>query len=150
MAALNETFILSRRKLKRNPCVAFLDIKAAYDSTDRNVLSNRLLELGCPKFLTRIIMALFDNNESRVVVAGRISPTVLHPAGLLQGSTLSPSLYNCYIGGIMERLMNANGGDPLTSFWYADDSAIVARDPERLQALLNVAEQYSWEINFRV
>ena len=149
VAALNETFIIYREKLKRNPCVAFLDIKAAYDSTDRNCLCNRLLDLGCPKYLTRIIMALFDNNKSRVVVAGRVSPLIDHPAGLLQGSILSPTLYNCYIGGIMERLMIANGGDPLTSFWYADDSAIVARNPGHLQQLLDVAEDYSWEINFR-
>jgi hypothetical protein len=149
VAALNETFIISRKRLKRNPCVAFLDIKAAYDSTDRNVLSNRLLELGCPRYLIRVIMALFDNNKSRVVVAGRISPLISHAAGLLQGSILSPTLYNCYIGGIMKRLIEANGNDPLTSFWYADDSAIVAKDPGHLQQLLDVAVRHSEEINFR-
>ena len=116
VAALNETFIMKRQRLGRSPCVAFLDIKAAYDSTDRNVLSNRLLELGSPKYLTRIIMALFDNNKSRVLVGGQMSPYITHPAGLLQGSSLSPTLYNCYIGGIMERLMNATTGIHLHPF----------------------------------
>lgn len=149
VASLNEAFIIKRQKLKRNPCVAFLDIKAAYDSADRNVLNNRLLRLGAPKTLVRIVMALFDRNESRVSVGGRLSPAITHRAGLLQGSILSPTLYNCYIGEVMEKLMNANNGDALTSFWYADDSAVVGDDPEHLQRLLDVAQEHSLAINFR-
>ena len=131
MAALNETFIMKRRRLSRIPCVAFLShIKAAYDSTTPKCISNRLLELGSPKYLTRIIMALFDNNKSRVYMGGQICPPTSRTLrGLFPGSSLSPTLYNCYPGGIMERLMNVNDGDPLTSFWYADDAALVGRDP---------------------
>jgi len=148
VASLNEAMLMYKAK-GITPCVAFLDIKAAYDSTDRDVLCNRLTELGSPVRLTRIIMALFDNNESQVAVDGKLSPRVTHSAGLLQGSILSPTLYNCYIGGIQERLIAANEGNQITSFWYADDSAIVATSPAHLQRLLGVAEAHSDETNYK-
>jgi hypothetical protein len=148
ISALNEV-MQEKRKQGKRPCIAFLDICAAYDSADRNVLQNRLLSLGCPKYLTRIVMRLFDHNESHVALNGKISPRIIHRAGLLQGSTLSPTLYNCYIGGIQQKLIDANNGDPLTSFWYADDAAVVAEDTNTLQRILDVAQEHSYEINFR-
>lgn len=148
VAALNETMQL-RKGRQGFPCVAFLDIKKAYDSVDRDVLWNVLIGKRCNPGLARVIMALFDNNRSRVAVNGRETREIEHRAGLLQGSVLSPTLYNLYIGGIMERLMGANGGDPLTSFWYADDGAVVAKDAQTLQRLLDVAVAYGNEINFR-
>jgi hypothetical protein len=148
IASLNET-MQEMRKYGKRPCVAFLDICAAYDSADRNVLHNRLLGLGCPKFLTRIVLRLFDHNQSQVIVNGKTSPGITHQAGLLQGSILSPTLYNCYIGGIQQKLMDVNGGNPLTSFWYADDAAVVAEDETKLQVILDAAEEHSKEVNFR-
>lgn len=149
VAALNETMMMRRSRGGDYPCVAFLDIAKAYDSVDRDILWNRLMEKRCNPALARTIMALFDNNRSRVAVNGRETREVEHKAGLLQGSVLSPTLYNLYIGGIMEKLMEANGGDPLTSFWYADDGAVVARTPAQLQRLLDVAVEHSLTNNFR-
>jgi hypothetical protein len=148
VACLHETFRL-RSNDGSPPCVAFLDIKAAYDSVDRNVLHNRLVEAGARPRMTRIVMALFDRNTSRIAVNGRESRPIVQRAGLQQGSILSPCLYNLYIGQIQARLWEANGGDPLTSFWYADDGAVVARNPASLQRLLNVVESVSHELNFR-
>lgn len=148
VACLNETFRL-RSTTAGPPCVAFLDIKTAYDSVDRNVLHNRLVQKGARPHTTRIIMALFDRNRSRVAINGRETREISQRAGLQQGSILSPCLYNLYIGAIQERLRAVNGGDPLTSFWYADDGAVVARDPVTLQRILHEAEAFSKEMNFR-
>ena len=148
VASLNETMQEMRKHGKR-PCVAFLDICAAYDSADRDVVHNRLLELGCPRFLTRIVLRLFDHNQSHVILNGKLSPSITHHSGLLQGSILSPTLYNCYIGGIQQKLIEANGGNALTSFWYADDAAIVAEDTTQLQNILETAQAHSLEVNFR-
>ena len=148
VACLNETFRL-RMFEGRPPCVAFLDIKAAYDSVDRNVLHNRLVAKGARPHTIRIVMALFDRNESRIAIAGRESRWIIQKAGLQQGSILSPCLYNLFIGEIQEHLRAHNDGDNLTSLWYADDGAVVAQTPRRLQELLEAAERFSLERNFR-
>lgn len=148
VACLNETFRL-RELDGQPPCVAFLDIKAAYDSVDRNVLHNRLVSAGAKHHTIRIVMALFDQNESRIAIGGRESRLIAQRAGLQQGSILSPCLYNLFIGEIQEHLRAHNDGDPLTSFWYADDGAVVAQTPRKLQELMAAAEQFSIERNFR-
>ena len=129
--------------------MAFLDIKAAYDSVDRNVLHNRLIRAGAKAHTVRIVMTLFDRNESRIAIGGRESRLIAQRAGLQQGSILSPCLYNLFIGEIQEHLRRHNDGDPLTSFWYADDGAVVAQSPTKLQALLDAAQEFSLERNFR-
>jgi Reverse transcriptase (RNA-dependent DNA polymerase) len=149
VAALNETMQMRKTREGEFPCVAFLDIAKAYDSVDRNILWNRLMEKRCNPAVARVVMALFDGVRSKVAVGGRETREIEHRAGLLQGSVLSPMLYNLYIGAIMEKLMAANSNDPLTSFWYADDGAVVAKSPEEMQRLLTVAEEFSREMNFR-
>ena len=149
VAALNEAMHIRRARGGLPPGVCFLDIAKAYDSVDPDVLWNRLMEKRCHPKLARLIMELFEHNRSHVVVNGRETRELVHRAGLLQGSVLSPALYNLVIGPIMEELMAANDGDPLTSFWYADDGAILAKTPRRMQELLDVAEDFSRRNNFR-
>ena len=58
--------ILQFRKKMRNrrahPVMAFLDIKAAYPSVDRNLLWRKLLARGVPPSWVATLSALFDNN----------------------------------------------------------------------------------------
>ena len=149
VSGLNEAMRIRRNKRGKPPGVCFLDIAKAYDSVDPNILWNRLMERKCHPKLARLVMEMFEHNRSRVVVNGRETRELIHRAGLLQGSVLSPTLYNLVINPIMSELIEANDGDPLTSFWYADDGAILAKTPKRMQKLLNVAVDFSRRNNFR-
>jgi Reverse transcriptase (RNA-dependent DNA polymerase) len=151
--ALHELIIQHKHRKKRLPIVAFLDIKAAYDSVDRRFLYQALERMGLPNDMIRVIRALSEGNHSRVVVNGRESSEFPHRAGVMQGSVLSPTLYSAFINGLAVELAAAGelslGSTRLSTFLYADDMAIVADNQEEMQRLLDICERYSMEHRFR-
>lgn len=124
----------------KNMHVAFLDIKAAYDSVDRKILWNRCRDRGFGDEVIRILQRLFDHNSSQVVVNGRRSEPFGIKAGLLQGSVLSPFLYSIFIDSLAEELSNhasiSIGTCRINCTMYADDIAVFAKSAQVLQMLL--------------
>jgi len=153
IAALVEGRAQRQYKLKRSPIMAFLDIKAAYDSVDRSRLWSKLLSYGTAPGLVSLLRALFDQNSSRVFVNGHMSGELQHVRGLLQGSILSPWLYAVFINELLAQLREkarwAMGGVPVAVFAYADDLALLADDPSHLREMLDVCERYAAEHGFR-
>lgn len=135
IATLHEA--LSRNK---NMHVAFLDIKAAYDSVDRVILWNRCRERGFSDDTIRILQRLFDHNSAQVAVNGKNSRPFGIKAGLLQGSVLSPFLYSVFIDDLASELTKhaqiSLGSLKLNCTMYADDVAIFAQSAQVLQLLL--------------
>lgn len=157
------------------PTVAFLDIKAAYDSVDRQVIWNHMRGNTSP-LMYQLCRHMFDNVRLAVILQNQQSMFV-HPArGVLQGSILSPLLYAMFIGSLprMLRTTPLNGateaqGDlfeyhrPLrgrpprrpdtdvtivNALLYADDVAIFG-DPEDVQRMLNAVESHSRQLGYR-
>ncbi|KAG1638634.1 hypothetical protein G6F44_008640 [Rhizopus delemar] len=93
---LVETCSILRRKHKTTPTLAFLDIKSAYDTVDREHIWNTLQPTASPELLG-LLRNLFDDVHIEVIVSNassyRFSPTT----GVLQVSILSPFLYSLYI-----------------------------------------------------
>jgi Reverse transcriptase (RNA-dependent DNA polymerase) len=153
VCALHELIIQHKHRKKRPPIVAFLDIKAAYDSVDRRFLYQALERMGLPDTMIRVIRALSEGNRSRVVTSGRESSEFSHRAGVMQGSVLSPTLYSAFLNGLAVELAAAGklslGNTRLSTFLYADDMAIVADNQEEMQRLLDICERYSMAHRFR-
>ena len=85
--------------------VASLDLRVAYDSVDRRGLWHvRTTEFGLPFTVIRALRALFDDNDSYLVLRGQRGPPIRNHRGLLQGSTLSPILFNVFINSLLYRL----------------------------------------------
>ena len=127
--------------------VAFLDIKAAYDSVDREILWRRCRSRGFDDGIIRILQRLFDHNSSQVVVNGKRSQPFGIKAGLLQGSVLSPFLYSIFIDDLAEELLKhpkVKVGDlNLNCTMYADDVAVFARSAQVLQLLLHHCQKHA-------
>jgi hypothetical protein len=138
----------------------FLDIKAAYDSVDRRILWNKLVSKGAPAFMVRILKSLFDECHSTVAVNGKDSGKLVHQAGLLQGSIISPVLYSLFVNDMAQRLREVSsisfdgcdykGGFYKVpgAFFYADDIAVVGKDPDETRDILRVCEEHSKENNY--
>ena len=144
-----------RQRPHQRPHLAFLDIKAAYDSVPRSELWRRLGALEVPSPVVGILRALFDHNSAQLVVGGKRSPAFDLPAGVLQGSVLSPLLYSVYIDPLVEKLRagplipftHLDGG--LNSLLYADDVVLVARNGRHLKRLLEIAQEDSLARGYR-
>jgi hypothetical protein len=158
VASLNETILQFRSKFKKKkPVIAFLDIQKAYDSVDWNILFGNLRDkYEIPDDLNWLLIELFTNTKSTIAINGVETDTLTHRAGVLQGSVLSPILYSSYINSLASYTRDAimshrdeEDIDLQTTFMYADDIAIIARDDDELEAALAACERNSEDMHYR-
>ena len=153
VAALQEAILLRKKKLKKQPVLAFLDIRAAFDTVWRARLWRKLQDKGIPNKTLKNLKALSDHNTSRINVNGHFSREIRHEQGVWQGTILSPLLYATFIDDLCEELTKAatwnKKGLGISSFLYADDIALIADDEEHLQRLLEICERHSTENRYK-
>ncbi|KAG1040092.1 hypothetical protein G6F43_012360 [Rhizopus delemar] len=77
------------------PIIAFLDIKSAYDTVDRNYIWDVLQPYISPPLLG-LLRNLFDEVQIEVLLSNATSRRFHPKTGVLQGSILSPYLYSIY------------------------------------------------------
>lgn len=104
---LHELMHMQRQRQRRPTVVAFLDIKSAYDTVDRNIIWNALASHGTNTGLLSLLKHLFDDVTTSVLLANQISAPASPATGVLQGSVLSPHLYFLYINTLPEALRAA-------------------------------------------
>jgi len=78
----------------------FLDISKAYDSAWHTGLVYKLIHMGLPGELIKVIDSYLAHRAFRVRMDGAVSEWKPMLAGVPQGSTLSPMLYNLYTSDI--------------------------------------------------
>lgn len=134
-------------KYKSQLHIAFLDIRAAYDSVDRRILWRRCRNRGLSIDSVEFLKELFDHNSGQVVVGGKRSQAFHIESGVLQGSVLSPCLYSIFLDDLAYKLSNhakVQVGDALINCtMYADDIALFATDPASLQSLIKICEDHA-------
>ena len=149
IVSLHEALRRSRGKY----CVAFLDIKAAYDSVDREILWHRCASRGITAEMIALLQSMFDGNTAQILVNGKRSSPFRIEAGVLQGSVLSPFLYSLFIDDLARELENGPkikvGSLQMNSTFYADDIALVAESPKQLQELLDICNLHAQRNRYR-
>ena len=119
---------------------AYIDIKAAFDSVDRQALWKALHATGAPQFLIQLIQDLHTGTTSRVRVGRKLSKAFKTSSGVRQGCILAPALFCLAIDWIMSRCSGNLGiklGDAVfTDLDYADDAVLFAEDPGQWQTEL--------------
>jgi hypothetical protein len=137
------------------PTIAFLDIQKAYDTVDRSLIWDSMYKHGCDPLLLLLLKNLFDDIQVQVIGGNYISHSFFPLTGVLQGSVLSPHLYSIYINSLPQLLRSSltTINDPpnisdINCLLFADDVALVAA-PDKLQNLLDLAEQHSLLLGYR-
>lgn len=144
------------------PCVAFLDIKSAYDTVDRRVVWRSLQDTAkMPAPLLGLLMNMFDEVQVSVLISNHSSAPFSISTGLLQGSVLSPHLYSVYINSLPTVLRQAasptttlvhipdvDAPAAMNSLLFADDVAIFGSKQE-VQAMLDLAAEHSMTLGYR-
>ena len=92
---------------------------------------------------------LFDNNWSKLLVSGVQSSKLNNRRGLLQGSSLSPILFNFFLDSLLKKLDRARDLKTITFGIYtnhlsfADDIALHATTMTKMHKLLKICEAWS-------
>ena len=103
-AAVLQQVLSTRFKDSKSTIVAFLDIKSAYDSVDRQLFWECCRDAKISDPVVRMLSGMFDPNRSRVVVEGSKGKWFKNRVGLMQGSSLSPLLYALFIDDLPKML----------------------------------------------
>lgn len=129
---------------------AFIDLEKAFDMVDHTRLRALLVRRGCPVGVRDLIENLtFRGLRSRVLVNGQSSDWFPRTRGVLQGSPLSPYLFNIYIDELVVRLNASAAGIP-QSLFYADDGVLLAQDLPSLRRLADLLTEWSAEAGIAV
>lgn len=110
------------RKMKQNrksTGVLMLDIAKAFDTVWHNGLIFKLNEINTPTYITKILQHWLTNRKFYVVIGEATSSRRNVPAGVPQGSSLSPLLYALFVADLPTPT-------DCTMAIYADDTALLA------------------------
>ena len=157
ICALN--FILQcRREYQRPLWIAYVDLKSAFDSVDRNALWLLLRSLGIPLKIVSLIRELYTDTLSCVRMDGTLSDWFPIKSGVRQGCTIAPSLFLTPMDWLLERTVHRGfsgaslGDESFTDLDYADDVALLAEMLEvlilSLEIMQDEAKPFGLEINW--
>jgi len=103
----------------KSSCIAFLDLRKAFDSLDHTLLLQRLNNLGVwGKEMTWFSSYLSDRKQ-HVKCGGIFSEWNTINGGIPQGSTLGPQLFLIYMNDIPSQVKHGK------LLQYADDTALI-------------------------
>lgn len=139
--------IKKNRAQRRSTGMVLLDIEKAFDCVWHTGLIYKLHLQNVPTHLLKIIMSFISDREFIVYMNGISSSTKMIPAGLAQGSVLSPLLYTAFTSDF--KIPNS-----CEIAYYADDTAIYTSKKQsnaiikKLQnALININKYLNkWKI----
>ena len=157
----------SRRRQARFTCVAFLDIKGAFDTVFHEALLVEIWRLGVRGPMWCLIRNWLRGTKRRVKVGSVHSEEYQPTCGVPQGEVLSPLLYELFediLCKAMAEMMEDcgkdlaapkdgdNAGRDLATvvhyLLYADDSALVATSAEQLGSMLSCCHAVAQAVRF--
>lgn len=129
---------------KARTTAVFLDFRAAFDMVDHQILLEKLRKRGCHPLVVSLIYSLMCAGvSSRLFINGKVSQWFERTRGVLQGSPLSPWLFNIFVDDLLEEINGRAGRDAPLCLFYADDGALVMPSSVDAQALLDVVQNWT-------
>jgi hypothetical protein len=131
--------------------IVLLDIIKAYDNIGHDHLKNCLLSAKLPSVLRNLIINLIDDNFTRIQACGSQSKPISFLRGVLQGSPLSPSLFNLSIDFILRQLSETELSEKygfqltpelpnLSVTGFADDTCVIGNSKGSAIELTSMAK----------
>lgn len=110
----------------------FVDLRAAFDSVDREILWKTMRERGIREGMVRRYEDMLRETSSRVRVREERSEQFWTERGMKQGCPLSPGLFNLLTADLKEEMRKGGWGgmrlkgEKVYSLAYADDVVLLA------------------------
>ena len=139
--------ITKKFNLNQSTSMIALDIERAFDTVWHSALIAKMVQLNIPNYLVKLTISYLRNRSFQVKVNKTLSEIKKIPAGVPQGSLLSPTLFTIFINDIPKTT-----NTELSLF--ADDTAIKAssfkinKSFEYIQRHITILETYyqKWKI----
>jgi len=139
----------------RHLYIAFIDLKAAFDSADHASLWAILACIGVPGKILRLCKKLYGDSQSCVHMNGKLSEWFNINSGVRQGCVAAPALFNCVVDHLMSRVC---AQIPAVSFGnlhpadleYADDTVLLSNGIEKFTTALSVYDRESRKLGLKV
>jgi len=134
--------------------VAYVDLKAAFDSVDRNALWKALRGIGTPELLLDLVKDLNTQTSASVRFGRELSPKFQTRSGVRQGCVLAPALFCRAMDWILDRALLHSGitlsEDHFSDADYADDVAAVEHDIAHITQTLERTEAACSELGLHI
>ena len=121
------SIIINRINIKENVFAAFLDLKMAFDSVQRDLLFYNLHKTGICGKIYFALKSLYDNPKACIRLNNKYTDWFDTPVGVKQGDTLSPTLFSIFINNLAIEVNNKRcgitiDGKNISILLYADDN----------------------------
>ena len=138
----------------KNLYVAFIDLKKAYDSVDRNFLFSKLWALGLDGSFLNIIKSIYRSVKQCVKLGGTLIEPIPTTVGVKQGCNLSPLLFNLFIEDMKLEFDHdcdqvSLDDTHLSHLLFADDLVLFSTSKDGLQRCLDKVDRFcnKWGLN---
>lgn len=159
--ALLRSVLNSAKHNKQDVTLVFLDISKAFDNVGHSHLRKTLATSTVPSKLSNIICKLQENNTTQIQANFKKTNPIKLRRGVMQGSPLSPALYNLSTDHIFREIGEkelcgthgyplANGLQPLSILGFADDTVIIGKNRDSAAELTKLALQRFRELGLTV
>lgn len=110
--------IKQQKHCRRSTGIVLLDIEKAFDTVWHNGLVHKMMLFNFPIYITKLIKSFLTNRTFQVKLKNEESTERMIPAGVPQGSVLSPTLYSIYLSDFKKSTNTEIA-------FYADDTALI-------------------------
>ena len=107
---------------RRDTLTVFMDVEAAYDNVDGEILTRSLRQKGCPERITKFVEEWIMGREIKCIRSYAEPKSGIQKKGLPQGAIMSPTLYNIYTADVTNNIDRQR----VNILQYADDIVVYA------------------------
>ncbi|CAB4032312.1 Hypothetical predicted protein [Paramuricea clavata] len=122
----------------------FIDFRKAFDLVDHGILLRKLAEMNVTKAFWLWTRSFLEDRRQQVKLAGTLSSVKPCPAGVPQGSVMSPALFNIHINDIENSIPD---GLSINICKYADDctqdEVVSQGSSSHMQEALEAVQEWS-------
>ena len=129
----------------------FVDFKKAFDSVPRDLLLEKLLNMGITGKFFNILRHIYTSDKACIKMGHSCSDFFNLDIGVRQGCILSPLLFNLFLSDLAKQFDTMEdkpklGNKGINALFWADDLVLFSDTKEGLDKLLKILEDYC-EVN---
>ncbi len=117
---------------KKQVFMVLRDVARAFDKVWHNSLTYKLLRLGLPTILEKILCNFWDNIKAKISIGKEYSKEITLLSGVPQGSVLSPALYTLFTNDLLPSEYGCTGT------MYTDDITQVITSNSKSKLMMKI------------